>query len=286
MSEPFDPYHKWLGIPPEDQPPNHYRLLGIELFEPDGEVISNAANRQMAYVRNFQTEKRSALAQKIRNEISGAKNCLLNKDRREEYNRTLHGQLRRPEPKVSSPPPITRPSHEDEMTNTQISPADLSPTHNQPGWKAQLPLVLSSTAFVLSLLAFAVALLRDPLGKGLDAYDFSTPRAALISQLQMTAHLDVRAVIELTQIREGKKVEEKIKTVKVHTESNYRGKKLLFISFKENGLWKYDVEGFEKHTDTGWWFPVYVSTYDIDDSSLKTAIEKWKEKTGKIESDN
>lgn len=27
MGVPFDPYHKWLGIPPKDQPPNHYRLL-------------------------------------------------------------------------------------------------------------------------------------------------------------------------------------------------------------------------------------------------------------------
>jgi hypothetical protein len=25
----FDPYHVWLGIPPHEQPPNHYRLLGI-----------------------------------------------------------------------------------------------------------------------------------------------------------------------------------------------------------------------------------------------------------------
>ena len=31
----FDPYHKWLGILPEEQPPNHYRLLGIVDFESD-----------------------------------------------------------------------------------------------------------------------------------------------------------------------------------------------------------------------------------------------------------
>ena len=29
MKQSFDPYHKWLGIPPEDQPPHHYRLLGV-----------------------------------------------------------------------------------------------------------------------------------------------------------------------------------------------------------------------------------------------------------------
>ena len=33
-SEEFDPYRKWLGIPPQEQPPNHYRLLGIAVFDP------------------------------------------------------------------------------------------------------------------------------------------------------------------------------------------------------------------------------------------------------------
>ena len=38
----FDPYYKWLGIPPGEQPPNHYRLLGVSLFEPDADVIDAA----------------------------------------------------------------------------------------------------------------------------------------------------------------------------------------------------------------------------------------------------
>ncbi len=28
MPDSFDPYHRWLGISPKDQPPNRYRLLG------------------------------------------------------------------------------------------------------------------------------------------------------------------------------------------------------------------------------------------------------------------
>ena len=39
MAEKFDPYYQWLGIPPKDQPPSHYRLLGIEEFESNPEVI-------------------------------------------------------------------------------------------------------------------------------------------------------------------------------------------------------------------------------------------------------
>ena len=47
MSDQFDPYHKWLGIAPKDQPPHHYRLLGIDAFEDDRDVIDSAANRVM-----------------------------------------------------------------------------------------------------------------------------------------------------------------------------------------------------------------------------------------------
>jgi hypothetical protein len=54
MAAAFDPYHRWLGIPPADQPPNHYRLLAINLFEDDAEVIEHAADRQMAHLRSFQ----------------------------------------------------------------------------------------------------------------------------------------------------------------------------------------------------------------------------------------
>lgn len=44
----FDPYHKWLGIPPHEQPPSHYRLLRIAPFESDAEVIENAYKKEMA----------------------------------------------------------------------------------------------------------------------------------------------------------------------------------------------------------------------------------------------
>jgi hypothetical protein len=44
MREDFDPYYLWLGIPPVDQPPDHYRLLGVTQFESDADVIRNAAD--------------------------------------------------------------------------------------------------------------------------------------------------------------------------------------------------------------------------------------------------
>ena len=73
----FDPYHKWLGIPPDEQPPHHYRLLGIQAFETDGDVIQSAADQRMAHVRTFQSGAHGDASQKILNELAAARVCLL-----------------------------------------------------------------------------------------------------------------------------------------------------------------------------------------------------------------
>ena len=46
-------YHKLLGISGES--PDHYRLLGIDRFEPDADVVSNAADRQMIDLRTLRS---------------------------------------------------------------------------------------------------------------------------------------------------------------------------------------------------------------------------------------
>ena len=48
-----DVYHQWLGIPPDQQPPTLYQLLGVARFEKDAEVIRNAAERQALHVRRL-----------------------------------------------------------------------------------------------------------------------------------------------------------------------------------------------------------------------------------------
>ena len=93
MPEPFDPYHKWLGISPKDQPPNHYRLLAIDLFESDPDVIASAAHQRMVHVHSFQLGKNSDLSQQILNEIATAKVCLLDTGKKAEYDEWLRGQL-------------------------------------------------------------------------------------------------------------------------------------------------------------------------------------------------
>ena len=73
MTKDFDPYHKWLGIPPRDQPADHYRLLGVERFEDDADVLSLAADQRMNFLRSFQNGERAKLSQQLLNEIAAAR---------------------------------------------------------------------------------------------------------------------------------------------------------------------------------------------------------------------
>jgi hypothetical protein len=112
MTEQFDPYHKWLGIPPKDQPPNHYRLLGVEKFETDREVIDGAANRLMAYLQDLSIGESAAPAQRILNQISAVRLVLLNPAKKDAYDRQLQAEsvpMARP---VSprTPPPMAPPA--------------------------------------------------------------------------------------------------------------------------------------------------------------------------------
>jgi len=88
-----DPYYEWLGIPPKDQPPNHYRLLGLELFEDNRSVIDAAANRQMSFIKEYQAGADSELSQKLLNELSAARLCLLSAPAKAAYDTQLRGQL-------------------------------------------------------------------------------------------------------------------------------------------------------------------------------------------------
>ncbi len=92
MSEAFDPYHRWLGIPPKEQPPDSYRLLGLTRFEDDREVIEAAADQRMAFLRSVQTGPRGPLSQKLLNEVAAAKVRLLHAEKKAEYDRQLREQ--------------------------------------------------------------------------------------------------------------------------------------------------------------------------------------------------
>jgi hypothetical protein len=47
MPAEFDPYHRWLGIRPEDQPVADYRMLDPSRLEDDPEVVREAGGGQI-----------------------------------------------------------------------------------------------------------------------------------------------------------------------------------------------------------------------------------------------
>ena len=89
----FDPYYKWLAIPPIEQPPNLYRLLGVNLFEHDLDVIEMAADQRMTHVRAFQCGPNSDLSQRILNELAAARLTLLTAEKKITYDGALQAQM-------------------------------------------------------------------------------------------------------------------------------------------------------------------------------------------------
>jgi len=111
MASAFDPYHRWLAIPPEEQPPHAYRLLGVKLFEEDTDVIASAADRQMSHLRTFQTGPHSRLSQRLLNEVAAAKVMLLSAEKKSRYDAELRARLGPPPASATAPlpPPVPPP---------------------------------------------------------------------------------------------------------------------------------------------------------------------------------
>lgn len=122
----FDPYHRWLGIPAQDQPADHYRLLGLVRYESDSDVIENAANQRMAHLRSFQTGRHAAESQKLLNEVAAARICLLHPEKKAAYDETLR-QAEMPPVSVAAPP---RPAAPSPWASPRIPPP---PLPGQPG---------------------------------------------------------------------------------------------------------------------------------------------------------
>jgi hypothetical protein len=93
MAKEFDAYHKWLGIPKEDQPPHYYRLLAIRMYEDDPQVIEAAADRQMGYLRRYQAGEYGEQARRLLGEVSRARLCLLKPAAKAKYDAKLEQQL-------------------------------------------------------------------------------------------------------------------------------------------------------------------------------------------------
>lgn len=88
----FDPYYKLLGIPVEQRPPTLYQLVGVQMFEKDYDVISNACDQRMSHLRNFATSQHKDVAEQLLNEVSAARVTLLNPRLKAGYDSNLRSK--------------------------------------------------------------------------------------------------------------------------------------------------------------------------------------------------
>ena len=89
MPDDFNPYHKWLGIPLNQQPADHYRLLGIVRGEGDPDVITHATEQRTLYLKSLSGGEHGELSRLLLDEIYRACHCLLDKEQKTTYDKLL-----------------------------------------------------------------------------------------------------------------------------------------------------------------------------------------------------
>jgi hypothetical protein len=180
-------------------------------------------------------------------------------------------------------PPVQNPGYGGGQPHGYGGPPGPAPLPTAYVPHGRLPLVLAGSALVMASAALVVAVLAlggsgDPLGKGLDHYDYSSPEKALVSDLEMRRDLDIRAQLDLERLRQNEHVDEKIASMEIDRRATYDDKQILFVSWTEDDKKQYKAEAFEKHEKSGLWLRTYVSTYDITDEILKDDITAWESK--------
>jgi hypothetical protein len=164
----FDPYHKWLGIPPGRRPPTHYQLLGIAPSETDLEVIEEAFIRQTTHLRAYQNGAHALECTKLLNELAQAHVTLMDVAKRQEYDADLEeervyaGRAKiRPfnAPIAQAPEPMEAPAPR--------PPRRARPKHSHYDYeprKPRLPVVpiVAGVVLVLLLLVALIVLLNLP----------------------------------------------------------------------------------------------------------------------------
>ena len=90
----FDPYLEWLGIQITERPLDHYALLGLARFESSEKLIDQHSVKRIELLQDIATgSEQVELSQRILNEISTARICLLDRRKRAKYDLQLKKRL-------------------------------------------------------------------------------------------------------------------------------------------------------------------------------------------------
>lgn len=118
---PFDPYYAWFGIPPQEQPPNLYRLLALSPGEADPARILGAIERTQKLLEPHLYGQQRMEAERLLAEVSAARSVLMNPASKASYDSQLSvgssrsssgesGGFKRPAPRGAGPNPSPSPA--------------------------------------------------------------------------------------------------------------------------------------------------------------------------------
>jgi hypothetical protein len=116
MPESFDPYYELLGIDKQYRPPHHYALLGLDLFESDPKKIDEAATDRMSRLQDLANSELVDHSQRLLNELSAARRCLLNFSQKAAYDEALQSRQKRAKQSATKAPAATK----QEQTKRQL----------------------------------------------------------------------------------------------------------------------------------------------------------------------
>lgn len=161
---------------------------------------------------------------------------------------------------------------------------------------AACPMILGVLGFLLGLAALVIAVCRDPMmpgfslrnpfGDPLGSYDFNTASGAYKSEMQARMNRDFKAMMEYENRLDRKRMEEKISSMKVDEEIDYKREaekgakkskgtgeyKVLLISYKDDGEDMKEVASFEKDP-SGLWKHAYLDSYEIRNKNKDLAAK-------------
>ena len=194
---------------------------------------------------------------------------------------------------VGTAPPL--PAGDSPWHAGQDAPPHAPPQINiESDWRARLgaaglllqsrapsaPLALSGLAVVLAFAALIVAFSRDPLGKGIKGYDFSTPEAAAKSMLLIDSNRDIRAHLDLEGLKEDGNPKDAARTLEINRVADFGDKKVVFASYLQKGRKRKRLFGFEKDLESKLWVPAYVGAFEVrkTNEQLAKEMEAWEAK--------
>lgn len=98
----------WLGIPPEQWPPDHYALLGLPPGESNASRIEEHVHQRLERIRHYQLTH-AETATEAMNRLAQAFVCLTDPQAKRAYDRNLLGELPADEPPPEKPPAVKAP---------------------------------------------------------------------------------------------------------------------------------------------------------------------------------